>query len=51
MLLGIGFVALVTAAIAAHFVGQEQDVATEVRRIHERLDGIEESLRAQEQRP
>jgi voltage-gated potassium channel len=46
MLLGIGFVALVTAAIAARFVGdEEQDLAAEIRRIHERLDGIEASLR------
>ncbi|MCA1736216.1 MAG: hypothetical protein LC739_08905 [Actinobacteria bacterium] len=46
MVLGIGFVALVTAAIAAHFVEEEeQDLVAEVRRIHQRLDGIEASLR------
>jgi voltage-gated potassium channel len=46
MVLGIGFVALVTASIAAHFVGEEEhELAAEIRRIHERLDGIEASLR------
>lgn len=45
MVLGIGFVALVTASIAAHFVGEEEhELAAEIRRIHERLDGIEATL-------
>lgn len=48
MVLGIGFVALVTAAIAAHFVEEEeQDLVAEVRRIHHRLDGIEASLQTE----
>lgn len=46
MVLGIGFVALVTAAIAAHFVEEEeQGIVTELRRLHDRLDSIEASLR------
>lgn len=45
MLLGIGFVAFITASVAAHFVGEEEDtVADEVRRLHERLDRIEHAL-------
>lgn len=46
MILGIGFVALVTAAIAAHFVEEEEhDLVAEIRRLHDRLDAIEASLR------
>jgi voltage-gated potassium channel len=46
MLVGIGFVAILTAAVAARFVDEdEQDVHEEVRRLHERLDVIEGLLR------
>lgn len=42
MVVGIGFVALLTASIAAHFVGHEDDdLIGEIRRIHDRLDNIE----------
>jgi voltage-gated potassium channel len=46
MLVGIGFVAVLTAAIAAHFVEEEEthDVRAEFQRIHERLDRIERLL-------
>lgn len=45
MLLGIGFVAFITAAVAAHFVGEdEDDVVAEVKRLHARLDRIEAAL-------
>ena len=45
MLIGIGFVAILTAAIAAHFVeSQEADISSEIQRLHERLDSIEQSL-------
>jgi voltage-gated potassium channel len=45
MLLGIGFVAFITASIAAYFVDQgETNVADEVQRIHNRLDQIERLL-------
>jgi voltage-gated potassium channel len=43
MLVGVGFVAILTAAIAAHFVGQEEN--DELRQINERLDRIEAALR------
>lgn len=45
MLLGIGFVALITASIAAHFVESQEeespDLIAEVSRLHARLDIIE----------
>lgn len=45
MLVGIGFVAILTAAIAAHFVEtQEPDLGEEIRRLHERLDRIEKAI-------
>lgn len=46
MLLGIGFVALITASIAAHFVDEDKgpDMAIEVARLHERLDTMEALL-------
>jgi voltage-gated potassium channel len=48
MLVGIGFVAVLTAAVAARFVeDEEQDVHGEVLRLHERLDAIEALLRQQ----
>jgi voltage-gated potassium channel len=45
MLLGIGFVALLTAAVAAKFVGDDEtELAAEIRRLHERLDVIQQQL-------
>lgn len=45
MMTGIGFVAVLTAAIAARFVeDDEEDLITEVQRIHVRLDQIEAML-------
>lgn len=49
MLLGIGFVALLTATVAAHFVGGEEadtreEISAEVQRIHSRLDDLERLL-------
>ena len=45
MLVGIGFVAILTAAIAAHFVeSQESDLGNEIRRLHDRLDRIEQAI-------
>lgn len=45
MLVGIGFVAILTAAIAAHFVeSQEADLTTEIQRLHDRLDRIEQAI-------
>lgn len=43
MLVGIGFVAFITASVAAHFVDSDEDstLATEIKRLHERLDRIE----------
>lgn len=50
MLVGIGFVALLTAAIAAHFVEDEDgtdsdQLRTEIRNLNQRLDTIEALLR------
>ena len=46
MLVGVTIVALITAATTARFVEEdEQDVAAEVERLHERLDVIEALLR------
>lgn len=45
MFVGIGFVATLTAAIAAHFIEQEEEqVIVELRRIGERLERIESRL-------
>lgn len=46
MLLGIGFVALITASVAAHFVEDDDgpDLALELARLHERLDTMETLL-------
>ena len=53
MIVGIGFLGLATAAIAGHFVNQDADdkhrestdkqdqILSELRRVHERLDRIE----------
>jgi voltage-gated potassium channel len=45
MLVGIGFLAVITAAVAAYFVenkpGEENELAKELRRVHDRLDNIE----------
>lgn len=46
MFVGIGFVAILTAAIAAHFVQTEEtDLSGEVQRLHDRLDRIEQAIR------
>lgn len=47
MLLGIGFVAFITASIAAHFVESDEssDLTSELIRVHDRLDRIETMLR------
>lgn len=45
MFVGIGFVAILTAAIAAHFVeSQEADLTSEIQRLHDRLDRIEQAI-------
>jgi voltage-gated potassium channel len=46
MLLGIGFVAVITASVAAHFVGsdQESELTEELRAIHQRLDRLDNAL-------
>ena len=45
MILGIGFVAFITAAVAAHFVeNEDSELAVELRRVNERLDRIETAL-------
>jgi voltage-gated potassium channel len=45
MLLGIGFMAFITASVAAYFVGEEEaDLAGELRGLRERLDRIEQLL-------
>ena len=46
MLLGIGFVAFITASVAAYFVDNDEDsaLAEELRRLHQRLDRIEHAL-------
>jgi voltage-gated potassium channel len=45
MLVGIGFVAILTAAIAAHFVeSQESDLTIEIRRLQDRLETIERAI-------
>lgn len=55
MVAGIGFVALLTAAIAHHFVaqsgeisGREDEILAELRRLHERLDRAERASFAEE---
>lgn len=47
MVLGIGLIAVVTASVAAHFVGEEEKVNLheELRRIDGRLDELERLLR------
>jgi voltage-gated potassium channel len=47
MLLGIGFVALITASVAAHFVedrNEGPDLGKELARLHQRLDSMEALL-------
>ncbi|MEX0795745.1 MAG: hypothetical protein WD274_03535 [Acidimicrobiia bacterium] len=49
MLIGIGFLALITAAVAAHFVESdgeegESELVAEMSRLHARLDTIEDLL-------
>lgn len=45
MVVGIGFVAILTAAISAHFIDSEDTgLASELQRLHERLDRIEEAI-------
>ena len=45
MLLGIGFIAVVTATVAARFVGdEEKDLAVELRAICDRLEAMERLL-------
>lgn len=45
MVLGIGFVAMLTASVAAHFVEEDDnELASEVRRLHERLDDVQRRL-------
>ena len=45
MLVGIGFVAILTAAIAARFVeSQEADLTSEIQRLHDRLERIEQAI-------
>ncbi|MEX1004271.1 MAG: potassium channel family protein [Acidimicrobiia bacterium] len=45
MILGIGLVAYITAAVAAHFVeSEDSDLARELRLLHERLDRIERAM-------
>lgn len=45
MLVGIGFVAILTAAIAAHFVeSQDDDLSGEIQRLHDRLERIERAI-------
>jgi voltage-gated potassium channel len=54
MLLGIGFVAVITASVAAYFVEstpESDDLAEEVRRVHERLDNIERLIATQPPEP
>jgi voltage-gated potassium channel len=48
MVVGVGFVAVLTAAVAAHFVeSDEAGLVEEVERLHKRFDEIEALLRAQ----
>jgi voltage-gated potassium channel len=51
MLSGIGFVALLTAAVAAHFVEEDENStqSDDVARLHQRLDQIEVLLRSHPQ--
>jgi voltage-gated potassium channel len=52
MLLGIGFVAMLTAAVAARFVGEDEtEMLAEIRRLHDRLDVIQEQLDGPGPRP
>ncbi len=47
MVVGVGFVAVLTAAVAAHFVEvDEANLGAEVERLHERFDELEALLRA-----
>lgn len=48
MLVGVGLVAVLTAAVAAHFVeNDEAGLGAEVERLHARFDELEALLRAQ----
>jgi voltage-gated potassium channel len=51
MLLGIGLLAVITASVAAHFFEDDHEdaarLADDVARLHERLDVIEQLLRAE----
>jgi voltage-gated potassium channel len=54
MLLGIGFVALITASVAAHFVedrNEGPDLGKELARLHQRLDSMEALLQQDPNRP
>ena len=45
MFIGIGFVAILTAAIAAHFVESQDDgLSGEIQRLHDRLERIERAI-------
>jgi voltage-gated potassium channel len=45
MVLGIGFVAILTAAVAAQFVEEEEnELGAEIQRLHTRLDRIEQAI-------
>ena len=47
MMLGLGFVATLTAALAAHFVDEDEDeVVLELRRLNERFARLEALLEA-----
>ena len=47
VILGIGLVAVLTAAIAAHFAEEDDiDLKREVARIHDRMDDLERLLTA-----
>jgi len=50
MLVGIGFVAILTAAAAQRFMRTEREETTELRTVHERLDEVLEKLAALERR-
>lgn len=48
MLVGVGFVAVLTAAVAAHFVGNDEaGLVEEVERLHARFDELEALLQAE----
>ncbi len=50
MLVGIGFVAILTAAAAQDFMRAEREETTELRAVHERLDEVLDKLAALERR-